>query len=61
MDRCPHCNEFQRLKKRDFSSEAWIKLIDIREIEPEVAGQPICDGCAAELRHVLIEEQEVSG
>ena len=58
MDRCPHCDCSQRVKKRDFPAEALTKLVAMGELAPEVAGLPICDDCADDLRQVLIEEQE---
>lgn len=55
---CPRCDSEEKLRHREFSTQATAALVVWGEIQEKVVGVPICEGCYDELREVLIERNE---
>ena len=52
---CPRCHEAVKIRLRNFSQQALSALAEWGEMEPQIQGSAICDGCYDELREVLID------
>jgi len=55
---CPHCLMEKKTRIRNFSDKAWSYLFISGEINFEVVGMTICDGCYSELREVLMDSHD---
>jgi len=58
LEECPNCYGEARLSVPAFTRESWDKLVAHGHAQHGYFGRPICKECAAELRDILIEEQE---
>ena len=55
---CAHCQTATKIRKRDFSDQAWAVLVVWDEVDRGVVGQLLCDPCYSELREVLIDRAD---
>ena len=55
---CAHCQEDGKIRRRDFSEQAWSVLVVWNEVQRSAVDQAICDDCYNELREVLIDRAD---
>ena len=52
---CANCGAEAKVRKRDFSAQAWSFLVLWNEVSKKAVDQAICQSCYDELREVLID------
>lgn len=55
---CAHCQVEGKIRRRDFSEQAWSVLVVWNEVQRSAVDQAICDDCYNELREVLIDRAD---
>lgn len=58
LEFCAHCGEEAKIRRREFSEQAYSALLAWGEIQESVVDQAICDHCYRELREVLIDRAD---
>ncbi len=58
VETCANCGEDQKVRRRDFSEQAWTVLLVWGEIQKNTVDQSICDHCYDELRETLIDRHD---
>lgn len=58
LEFCSHCGEEAKIRRREFSEQAYSALLAWGEIQESVVDQAICDHCYRELREVLIDRAD---
>lgn len=55
---CANCETVSKVRRRDFSGQAWAVLLAWEEVKKPAVDQPICEDCYNELREVLIDRAD---
>lgn len=58
---CCNCDTFTKVKRRDFSAQAWSALLVWGEIQEKAIEKPLCESCYMELRDCLIDRADEIG